>query len=205
MTQTVRAPSSALLLLTGGAVSAVASFLPWARMPVMSVRGTSTPWGVATLVAAAIVVVVGYRLARGHRAGTAARVVVLAAAGVAIVVPAIVAGEVHRSIVEERLEQHLAPHGLTAADVLGAEGHPSLFEQFAPFAGGKSAQLLAAMERTMTIRPDTGLWIALAGGMAMAVGALSTSVRRQRHVSPDPEPGVMTTIHTNRSSAGVAP
>lgn len=193
MNPSVPAPRGALLLFGGGAVAAVASFMPWARMPVLSVKGISTAWGVATLVAGVLATAIGYRIVRGHRAGRPTRALAIAAAVTAVMIPVVVAGEVHGSLVEERLDAHLQPHGLSAADVLGTDGHPSLFDRFAPFLSGDAAELVAAVEDSMTIRTDVGLWITLAGGIAMSAGALATAARRQRHVSAAPEPGVMTT------------
>lgn len=193
MHPSTRAPRGALLLYAGGVLAAVASFLPWARLPVLSVRGVSTAWGIATLVAGAVGALAGYRRARGYAPNLTTRLLVVAAGVIAVLVPAVVAGDVHRELVEQRLDAHLAPHGLTAADVLGAEGHPSLFETFAPFLSGEAAQLVSAVNRSMTVRTDVGLWLTLAGGAAMTIGALATSARRQRHNRGAPEGDVMTT------------
>ena len=203
MSPSVRVPRGALVLFGGGAVAAVASSLPWARISVLSVRGTSTVWGLATLAAGVVAAAVGYRIARGHRPGRWSRLLAVVASVAAVAIPVLFAGEAHRSLLEERLDAHLEPHGLQAADLLGADGHPSLFDRYAPFVSGDAAAMVDAVERSMTIRPDIGLWVTFGGGLAMSAGAFSTTARRQRHGSADSHPGVMTT-NTTFTTSGVA-
>lgn len=203
MNPSVRAPRGTLLLFGGGAVAAVASFLPWARISVLSVRGTSTIWGAATLAAGVLAAAVGYRMARGHRPGRWSRTLAVLASIAAVAIPVLFAAEAHRSLLEERLDDHLRPHGLQAADLLGDDGHPSLFEQYAPFPDGDAAAMVDAVERSLTIRPDAGPWVAFGGGLAMSAGAFTTTVRRQRHGSADLHPGDMTT-NTSSTTSGVA-
>ena len=190
MPPSVRVPRGTLLLFGGGAVAAVASSLPWARVSVLSIRGTSTVWGLVTLAAGVLATAVGYRLARGHRLGRWSRGLAVLAAVAAVVIPVLFAGEAHRSLLEERLDDHLRPHGLRASDLLlGAD---------APLLNGDAAAM-DDLERSMTIRTDIGLWVTLGGGLAMSAGVLATTARRQRHGSADPHPGAMTTSTTTTS------
>ena len=158
--------------MAGGAVAAVGSYLPWARLLGWTVRGTSTVWGVATATAGAVAVVVGFRLVRGHHGRLATRLLAVAAAVVAVGIPAVGAGEVEQSLLEERLGTG----------------------RFAQYLDGESAEIYAAVDRSMTVRPDLGLWVTLAGGAAMAVGALASTAGVQRHVRERPEAAPMTTI-----------
>lgn len=196
MPSSVPVPHSALLLLGGGAVAAVGSFLPWARMSVLSFTGTSTIWGSATAVAGGVAAVLGYRIARGRVPGRASSLLAMTAAAIAVVVPVVVSGQVHRSILEERLDAHLEPHGLRAADVLGSDGDSTIFDRYTPFLSADAAQLVQVIEDSMTVRPDLGLRVTLAGGLAMSAGAAVTAARRQRHGSASAEPDVMTTDTT---------
>ena len=190
----VRVPRGTLLLFGGGAVAAVASSLPWARISVLPIRGTSTVWGLVTLAAGVLATAVGYRSARGHRAGRWSRALAALAAVAAVAIPVLFAAEAHRSLLEERLDDHLRPHGLRASDLLGGD---------APLLSGDAAAMADALDRSLSVRPDVGLWATLGGGLAMSAGVLATTARRQRHGSADPHPGAMTTSTT--TTTGVTP
>ena len=170
MTTSTRAHRGALLLMAGGVAVAAGSYLPWARLLGWSVRGTSTEWGIATATAGVVAVAIGFRLARGHVLRLPTRLLVLIAGAVAVAIPAVGAGTVGQSLLEERL---------------GAD-------RIAPFLRGESAEIYAAVDRSTTVRPDLGLWVTLAGGAAMAVGAVFTA-RPQRHVSAWPDAAPMPT------------
>ena len=169
MTTSTRVHRGALLLIAGGVVAAAGSYLPWAHLLGSSVRGTSTVWGIATATAAAVAAGVGFRLARGRR-GLSTRLLAVAAAVVAVAIPAVGANEVEQSLLDERLGTG----------------------RFAPFLPGESAEIYAAVDSAMTVRPDIGMWVTLAGGAVMALGAIFT-VRPQRHVSAWPDAAPMTT------------
>ena len=186
---------ASLLLLVGGTAAIAGATQPWMRMLIVSVVGSSTAWGIAAAAAGGVAIVAGALRWRGRQASV---VLVLAAlAGATAVAAPLVAADRKETIVAERIDAHLEPHGLTAVDILGSPTEPSLFDQFAPFLSGDAAELVATVERSMHTDTQRGLWITVVGGAAVIIGALAGLRRRpiappQHHLSAPADGGDMT-------------
>ena len=196
---------ASLLLLGGGAAAIVGATQPWLRMLIVSVTGSSTAWGIAAAVAGLVGVAAGIVRWRGRRA--AALLVLAAAAGLVAVAGPLVAADRKAELVAARIDAHLEPHGLSATDIVGSAEEPSLFDRFAPFLTGDAAQLVATVQQSMQTDIQRGLWLTVAGGAALTVGAIA-GLRRRTPAAPQrdlsaPADGVDMTSTATYTVAGM--
>ena len=185
---------ASLLLLVGGVAAVAGATQPWMRMLIVSVVGSSTAFGVAAGLAGAVAIVAGTLRWRGRQAPFA--LVLAALAGAIAIAAPLLAADRKASIVAERIDAHLEPHGLSAVDVVGSQTEPSLFDRFAPFLTGDAAELVGAIEASMHTDTQRGLWITVVGGAAVVVGAVAGLRRRadapQRRLSATEDGDAMT-------------
>jgi hypothetical protein len=156
------ASPAALLLLGGGLFAAIGAFLPWVSVLVFNVNGVSAHWGVATLFAGVLAFVAGYQIWQGNLfRGSATRPLLITALAGGILVFAIGLG------VAVQLKKGIAKTKAAAEQSTtdSSSGSETIDKAFADF--GRS------LEKTFRIRVGLGVWITIAGGLAIVGGGVA--------------------------------
>lgn len=165
-----RSPIGAILMLVGGALAAIGSFLTWANVRVSDVsasaKGTDGSDGYITLVGGVILIAVGLATLRAGRRGLA--------------ILAIIAG--------------LLTAGVGIYDAVTAEDSvlDAVAEQVAPQVGASVEQVRAVLQQeadagSLDIKLQLGLYLVIAGGALGLVGgviAVATAKRDALAAAP---------------------
>ena len=156
-----RLPLSTLLLGVGGALLVLGALLPWVEVgSVLSISGVTANWGLVTIVAGAVALLVAFGVGRIFPSEQArpAAVVAAVAGGASLLIALYVGFAIRDSVAESRTESGIA--GVVVPGELGTEFQESLDE------------LSASITEAFKASTGVGVYATALGGVLVCAGGL---------------------------------